>query len=72
MLVKGTYLHTWALCVAFDPWSFSTDLMTPTATVCFRSLAAKRPVETRGTSQKDAQQREICMKKLIFYLKGGM
>lgn len=41
LVKKTTYLHTWAL--SFEPLSFSTDLMTPTATVCFRSLAAKRP-----------------------------
>lgn len=65
---QKTYLHTWALCDGFDPWSFSTVLMTPTATVCFRSLAAKRPVE----HNKDHQDSKIDMTDFVYIRDGHM
>merc|ERR1711934_545189 len=54
---KGSFnIHFffWAAFVTFPPEAsaFSTDLMTPTATVCFISRTAKRP--SGGYSEKDS------------------
>ena len=66
-----TYLHTGALRGAFEPCSFSTDLMIPTATVCFRSLAAKRPVEGRDAETGTLPWISVTL-KLVLYLEEGM